>query len=199
MYKKTTRWSWIGLGMGLLSLSTQSVYAAGTQTFTKELLSGTNPKPGETVQYRFRLACSSLTSDCGNLTVEDTLPAGLEAVSCAAPTGFTVVSCDVSNPVIKVTKDDVFNGGDSFNIDVIARVKLGTSAGTLLANTATSIITAPDTPSNGNLPSTATGVTVGGTAMDWSINKSRISPTTNLKPAPDTDVSYQVNFCCRIR
>jgi uncharacterized repeat protein (TIGR01451 family) len=195
MYKKTTRWSWIGLGMGLLSLSTQSVYAAGTQTFTKELLSGTNPKPGETVQYRFRLACSSLTSDCGNLTVEDTLPAGLEAVSCAAPTGFTVVSCDVSNPVIKVTKDDVFNGGDSFNIDVIARVKLGTSAGTLLANTATSIITAPDTPSNGNLPSTATGVTVGGTAMDWSINKSRISPTTNLKPAPDTDVSYQVNFC----
>ncbi len=195
MYKKITRWSMGSLGVGLLLFTSQGVYAAGTQTFTKELLSGTNPKPGETVVYRFKLACSSLTSDCGNLTLEDSLPAGLEAVSCAVPSGFTVVSCDASNAMIKVTKDDVFNGGDSFNIEVVTRVKLGTSAGTLLANTATSVITAPDSPTNGSVTSNASAVTVGSTASNWSISKARVSPATNLKPAPDTDVSYQVNFC----
>ena len=195
MYKNTIIRPWWGVGAALLLLSSQAVYASGTQTITKELLTGASAKPGETVKYRFKLACSSLTSDCGNLTLEDTLPTGLEALSCVVPTGFTVVSCDASNPVIKVTKNDVFNGGDSFIIEVNTRVKLGTAVGTLLANTATSVITSPDSPENGNLPSTASEVTVGASAPDWSVTKARISPATNLKPAPDTDVSYQVNFC----
>lgn len=182
-------------GAGILLLSSQAAYASGTQTFTKELLTAASAKPGETVKYRFKLACSSLTSDCGSLTLEDTLPTGLEALSCVVPTGFTAVSCDASNPVIKVTKNDIFNGGDSFIIEVNTRVKLGTAAGTLLANTATSVITSPDTPENGSLLSTAREVTVGASAPNWSITKARISPATNLKPAPDTDVSYQVNFC----
>lgn len=194
MYKNVIIRSYWGVAAALL-LSSHAVYASGTQTFTKELLTAASTKPGETVKYRFKLACSSLTSDCGNLTLEDTLPTGLEALNCVVPTGFTIVSCDAANPVIKVTKNEVFNGGDSFIIDVDTRVKLGTPAGILLANTATSVIASPDTPENGSLPSTASEVTVGASAPNWSITKARISPATNLKPAPDTDVSYQVNFC----
>lgn len=195
MYKKTPLMPWHFVGLGVLLLSAQSAHATGTQTFTKELLTPATAKPGEAVQYRFKLACSSLTSDCGDLTIEDTLPAALEAVSCAVPTGFTVVSCDATNPVIKITKDAVFNGGDSFNIDVVTRVKLGTAEDTVLANTATSVITMPDSLDNGSVPSTAAPVTVGASAPNWSIKKARVSPATNLKPAPNTDVGYQVDFC----
>ena len=107
MYKKLSLMCWHSLGLGILVLSAQSAHAAGTQTFTKELLTPTSAKAGEMVTYRFKLACSSLTADCGNLTVEDTLPVGLEVVNCAIPTGFSIVSCDVSNPVVKITKDDL--------------------------------------------------------------------------------------------
>ncbi|MDD5392159.1 MAG: SdrD B-like domain-containing protein [Thiothrix sp.] len=184
-----------GLGAGVLLLIAAPSYATGTQTFTKELLTGATAKPGETVTYRFKLACSSLTSDCGNLTVNDTLPDGLEALNCSVPSGFTAVSCDSSNPTIKITKNDLFNGGDSFTIDVATRVKLGTAAGTVLANTATSVITSPDAPDNGSLPSTASNVTVDSVSPHWSLVKERISPNTSLLPAPGTDVSYQVKFC----
>lgn len=195
MYKKIPLMRLGACGAGILLLSSQAAYASGTQTFSKELLSAATAKTGETVQYRFKLACSSLTSDCGNLTITDTLPAGLEAVSCIAPTGFTVTSCTPANPDINITKNDVFNGGDSFVITVNARVKFGVASGTVLANTATAVITDPDTPENGTVSSTANSVTVGASAPNWGITKARISPATNLKPAPDTDVSYQVNFC----
>lgn len=195
MYKKIPLMRLGACGAGILLLSSQAAYASGTQTFSKELLSAATAKTGETVQYRFKLACSSLTSDCGNLTITDTLPAGLEAVSCVAPTGFTVTSCTPANPDINITKNDVFNGGDSFVITVNARVKFGVASGTVLANTATAVITDPDTPENGTVSSTANSVTVGASAPNWGITKARISPATNLKPAPDTDVSYQVNFC----
>lgn len=183
----------VGLG-GMLLLPTPS-HATGTQTFTKELLAPTIAKPGETVNYRFRLACSSLTSDCGDLVLEDNLPPELEAVSCAVPSGFTAISCSAASQLIKIAKDAAFAGGDSFNIDVAIRVKLGTAQGTALANTATAVITAPDAPENGSMPSTANTVTVGATAPNWTLKKARVSPATNLKPAPDTDVGYQVDFC----
>lgn len=183
----------VGLG-GMLLLPTPS-HATGTQTFTKELLAPTIAKPGETVNYRFRLACSSLTSDCGDLVLEDNLPPELEAVSCAVPSGFTAISCSAASQLIKIAKDAAFAGGDSFNIDVATRVKLGTAQGTALANTATAVITAPDAPENGSMPSTANTVTVGATAPNWTLKKARVSPATNLKPAPDTDVGYQVDFC----
>ncbi|UOG93784.1 MAG: carboxypeptidase regulatory-like domain-containing protein [Candidatus Thiothrix sulfatifontis] len=195
MYKKIPFW---GLGVcsaSILLLSSPLVHASGTQTFSKELLSATTAKTGEVISYRFKLACSSLTSDCGNLTISDTLPDGLEAVSCEVPTGFTVVSCTSANSDISITKNDTFNGGDSFIIDVTTRVKLGTAQGTALANTATAVITAPDVPENASVLSTANTVTVGGTAPNWTLKKARVSPATNLKPAPNTDVGYQVDFC----
>lgn len=195
MRKQSIPAVWLGVGASALLMMASPSQATGTQTFTKELLTPTTAKPGETVNYRFRLACSSLTSDCGSLTVEDTLPEGLEAVSCAAPSGFTVVSCSAASPLIKVTKNTVFNGGDSFNIDVTTRIKLDTASGTALANTATAVITAPDAPENASVPSTANAVTVGATAPNWTLKKARVSPATNLKPAPNTDVGYQVDFC----
>lgn len=187
----------VWLGTGVLLLMAAPAFATGTQTFSKELLTPATAKPGETVKYRFKLACSSLTSDCGNLVIEDNLPPEMEALSCSAPSGFTVVSCGASSQLIKIAKDSLYNGGDSFIVEVAARVKMGTPEGTALANTATSIITSPDTPENASLPSTAPTVTVGPSAMNWAITKMRISPATNLKPAPDTDVGYQVNFCSK--
>ncbi|WML86427.1 hypothetical protein [Thiothrix subterranea] len=167
MYKKIPLMCLGACGAGILLLSSQAAYASGTQTFSKELLSATTAKTGETVQYRFKLACSSLTSDCGNLTITDTLPVELEAVSCVVPTGFTVTSCAPENPDITITKNDVFNGGDNFVITVNARVKFGVVSGTVLANTATAVITDPDTPENGSFISTANTVTVGSASANW--------------------------------
>lgn len=84
-----------------------------------------------------------------------------------APTGFTVNSCTPANPDIIITKNDVFNGGDSFVITVNARVEFGVASGTVLANTATAVITDPDTPENGSLVSTANKVTVGSASANW--------------------------------
>ena len=195
MHKQSTPSVWRGVGAGVLLLMAAPSYATGTQTFTKELLTSTTAKPGETINYRFKSACSSLTGDCGSLTLQDTLPAGLEALSCTVPSGFTVVTCDASSSLIKITKDSVFNGADSFIAEISTRVKIGTVPGAVLANTATATITQPDVPGNGNVPSTAKTVTVGTTAPNWALKKARVSPATHLKPAPNTDVGYQVDFC----
>lgn len=170
-----------------------NAYAAGEQTLTKILLTSVVPSSGEAVNYRLTLACNSLTSDCGTLTVTDTLPLELEAVSCFAPAGFTVNTCAGSD--INITKDAVYNGGDSFNIDINTIVKIGTAAGAVIANTATAVISAPIDPANASLPSTAASATVAAPSMKWELRKARTSPATNLLPTWDTDVSYQVKLC----
>ncbi len=195
MRKQSITAIWLGVGASALLMMASPSQATGTQTFTKELLTPAIAKPGETVNYRFRLSCSSLTSDCGDLVLEDNLPPELEAIDCAVPSGFTVISCSAASQSIKIAKDAPFAGGDSFIIDVTTRVKLGTVEGTALANTATAVITAPDAAENASVPSTANPVTVGGTTPNWLLKKARVSPSSNLKPAPNTDVGYQVDFC----
>jgi len=168
--------------------------ADGTQTFEKTLLTPQLAAVGDTVKYRFALACNSLTSDCGTLTVTDTVPDELEVTACNVPSGFTVVTC--SGQTIHITKDTVFNGGDSFIIDVDTRIKLGTPVvGTSIINTGTSVISAPTDPANGSLDSTADEVTCEAPQLRWTLKKNRISPATNLQPTWDTDVTYRVQLC----
>jgi uncharacterized repeat protein (TIGR01451 family) len=180
-----------GLWASLLCANYAS--ADGTQTFEKILLTPQLADVGDTVKYRFALACNSLTSDCGNLTITDTVPDELEVISCNVPSGFTVVTC--SGQTINITKDTVFNGGDSFIIDIDTRIKLGTPAGASIINTGTSVISAPTDPANGSLDSSADEVTVEAAGLRWTLKKDRISPATNLQPTWDTDVTYRVQLC----
>ncbi|HHC74170.1 MAG TPA: hypothetical protein ENK78_03755, partial [Thiothrix sp.] len=181
-------------GLWASVLFANHAHAAGTQTFEKTLLTPQLSAIGETVKYRYALACNSLTSDCGNLTVTDTLPSELEATGCNVPSGFTVVSCTGST--IEITKDAPFDGGDSFVIDIDTRIKLNTPAGASIINTGTSVITDPTDPAtNGSLDSTAAEVTCEAPELRWVLKKDRTSPATNLKPTWDTDVSYRVQMC----
>lgn len=181
------------LALAVLLLGSGFTYADGTQTHTKSLLTTQTPASGDDVNYRLAVACNSLTSDCGTLTITDTLPAELEAVGCSVPSGFTVNSCTAQN--IEIVKDSVFMGGDSFVIDISTRVIVGTAANTQITNTATSTISSPTDPANGTVDATAETVTVAQPSIKWEVKKARTSPSTSLQPTWDTDVQYRVQLC----
>lgn len=183
------------LSLLFLLITAPTLQAAGSQTFSKELLSGSTPQPGEDVEYNLVTACSSLTSDCGELTITDTLPAELRIKSCVVPPGFTVVNCPVDGTDIEITKDDVLNGGDSLVITINTYVFLEAAPGAVFSNTASATITAPNEPENGTVDATSEEATVGATEPKWSLKKARIDPAVSLLPAADTDVRYTVSMC----
>lgn len=183
------------LSLFFLIFMAPALQAAGSQTLTKELLSGGTPQPGEDVEYNLVTACSSLTSDCGELTIIDTLPTELRIKSCVVPPGFTVVNCPVDGTDIEIIKDDVFNGGDSFVITINTYVFLEAASGAVFSNTASATVTAPNEPENGTIDAISEEATVGATEPKWSLSKARIDPAVSLLPAADTDVRYTVSMC----
>ncbi len=172
-----------------------SAWAAGIQTFSKELTSGNTVDVGGLVAYKLNLGCSAAPSDCGTLKITDTLPAGMVIESCTAPSIFTMVQCTPGQTAIEIDKNTGFLGGDTFEITVVARVKLDTVSGTVLTNTATSVIGSASGAGNASVDSTAPPVTVKSTAPQWSLEKIRTSPAPPLLPTWDTDVSYTVSLC----
>ncbi|MEE9355481.1 MAG: SdrD B-like domain-containing protein [Methylococcaceae bacterium] len=182
------------IGLVFLLLSSSASWAAGNQTLTKQLISSSTAKTGEIVEYRIGTACSTNTSNCGNLSISDNVPAEMEVVSCSTPPGFTVNSCTTGSP-IQISKNAIFDGGDSFNITVKTRIKAGTPGGTIITNSAEAVITDPETPANGNLVASAPPVTTSVGTPQWEVRKKRIDPKVSLLPAVDTRVRYQLDVC----
>lgn len=179
------------IGLLILCGASQAL-AQGTQTFSKSLLSSDTIERGEPVTYRFDFSCSSLTADCGDLSITDSLPAELEVLSCSAPAGFTVVTC--SGNTIEITKSPYLDGdGGSVTVNAVARVEA--ASGVPIVNTAVSIIsTGPD----GNpdaINSDADPVTINPPVANYVVRKRRTNPAPPLNPAADTDVEYQVQLC----
>ena len=194
--KKISRLSWGFLGAStILALTPISAWAAGAQTLTKELQGSPDKDVGEIVTYLLNPACNSLTSDCGNLSITDTLPAGMVIDSCAVPTGFTINSCVPGTQNIDISKDSTFNGGDSFVITIKGKIELDATPGAQAPNQAIATITSPIDPGNASVTATATPVNVLPPSPKWSLEKVRTSPALPLLPTWDTDVSYTVSLC----
>ncbi len=171
-----------------------NAHAEGPHTSTKLLTGAANVFAGDFVEYQIQFACNSLTGDCGNLSITDNLPAELEIISCTAPVGFTV-TCPVGGNNVTVIKDTVFDGGDTFQLSIRSRVRLGTPGGTMITNTATTTITdGPGGNPQTNTPS-APPVTVQPGVADYIMHKTITDPPAPLGPALDADVIYDVQMC----
>lgn len=182
------------LVMGSMMLLNSTAWAAGAQTFLKELVGASDRNVGEVVSYELKTACNTLTSDCGDLTITDTLPEGMVIDSCDIPSGFTATRCVAGEKDIEITKDTVFNGGDSVTITIKAQIELDVPP-SIIVNSATSTITDPSSPENEALVALGEPVNVIDPVPNWSVSKVRTSPSASLKPTWDTDISYQVKFC----
>ena len=180
------------LSMTLLS---NMAWGQGQQTFVKELIGDTSRDVGEVVTYHLKPACNSLTGDCGDLTIVDTLPNGMVIDSCVVPTGFTINSCVTGGKDIEIVKDTVFDGGDAFIIEIKAVIELDTSPSVDIVNSSTATITDPEDPLNSDVTASAEVIDVNDKVPNWSVSKVRTSPSSSLKPTWDTDVSYRVDFC----
>jgi len=188
------RYFWRKQALGALLMAPLFLHGAGVQTLSKDLVGGSNRDVGDIVQYKLNLACNSNTGNCGSLTISDTLPSELELVSCATPSGFTD-NCTAGASSFTITKDQVFDGGDSFQITVNTRIKLGTPGSTTITNTAESTIGDPQDQNNATIQSTSDPVTVNDPTHNYYLEKKRTSPSTNLDPALNSPVIYSVAIC----
>jgi len=169
--------------------------ASGTLVFQKQLEGSTQRDVGDIVTYTLKTSCNSLTGDCGDLTITDTAPNGMEVIGCSVPNGFTANKCTTIDG-IEIVKDSVFNGGDTFDLQVKMRIKLDAyKSGQPIANTATAVITAPDAGKPNSISSTANSITVNQPTKDYSLVKERIKPSTVIGPALDNPVTYRVSIC----
>ncbi|MEM9530024.1 MAG: SdrD B-like domain-containing protein [Pseudomonadota bacterium] len=186
---------WIRLAGLLCIFVTPALWAQGQQTLSKNLLTTSTPLTGEAVEYRLDFSCSSLTSDCGALTITDAIDPALQVTTCQVPPGFTINSCPDGGNLVSISKDTTFQDGDTFTITINTRVSLSTPPGTIIDNTATTTITNgpggdPDTETDSSPP-----VTVLGGAPNYEVGKRRVDPVPSVDPALDTDVSYVVELC----
>ena len=187
--------------LALTAIIPSSSAFAGTQSLIKELISSPTADIGEEVEYRFSFQCSGLTSDCGELSITDSLPAGMTLVSCTGAPPIFTLDCPAGGTSLGITKgysgdtNGPYSDGNTAVLVLKARIGLDVVSGTELTNTALSTITNPDLPANADITSTAGTVTVGNPTPNWSLEKSRTSPSPSLKPTWDTDVSYEVKLC----
>jgi len=161
---------------------------AGQQTFTQDVTS-TKIDTGETLTFNLKTACSG-NDGCGELTIIDDLPDGLTIETCPNPSGFTV-TCNNNSITLK---RNPFNSGDSLEIKIKTIVDLEQVAGTNIKNDIMATITTPADTNNSSIQ-TSSSLTVNSKTPNWSVEKIRTSPSTDLKPTWDTDVSYSVKFC----
>jgi len=147
------------LTLGVLTLTVltpaSNAFAEGTQTFTKELVGPASRNVGEVVTYELKPACNSLSGDCGTLSIVDTLPTGMVIDSCTVPTGFTINSCAPGTSNIDITKDAVYDGGDSFSVLVRGLIELDADPAIDITNSATATITSPIDPANATVTADA--------------------------------------------
>ncbi|MEM7531643.1 MAG: SdrD B-like domain-containing protein [Chloroflexota bacterium] len=168
-------------------------HAEGVLTLNKEGVNIPNPiDVGTTVEFRITWSCSSLTADCGSVTISDTLPSTLEYLSHATPSGYTSDYNDTTNTI--TWHNDAFNDGDSAEALVTARVAYDAPADTPISNTATGSISDPAGGTDPITLSTPVETTTQAPTNQWSVHKRIVLPA-NGQPAVGEDVVYQVQLC----
>lgn len=152
--------------------------------------------PGTDVRYRITYACNGVSQpNCGSLTLNDTLPAELEILSCDFPT-FTIGSCPVGGNVFNATRALINSGvtGEGF---INARVRPSAGPASNVINTVTATFT--NNPGGQPQPVTTSSPPINISAAsqrNYSISKVRVDPITSLVISDQpTFVTDRVQFC----
>ena len=165
---------------------------------TKTIEGGaTTASLGDTIRYRIRFECSSLTTSCGQMEITDVLPAGLTYApppASSAPTGFTITEAPAGT--ITITKDDN-NLLDGTQYDVVIAATIDYDLRPLPAtinNTVNGRVDPPGAVSWQNAtPASAPPITVSNVGEYWDLTKTLYSPSVN--PTINTDVTYRIQLC----
>ncbi len=189
--------------MSVLNVQAQS--GAATLILTKSIDGDVaSAKVGDTIFYRIRFACSSLTTDCGEVEITDILPKNttppnnplftyLPADS-DVPIGFTMTEAPTGT--ITITKDDdLMLDGSQYDAVIAVRVNYESRP---LADTVTNMATGQIRPPGASVwenpvNALAPPLTIEPVIADWELTKTRISPS--IEPTLDTDVTYQLELC----
>ncbi|GAB4543351.1 MAG: hypothetical protein Fur002_15210 [Anaerolineales bacterium] len=164
----------------------------------------TNAKVGDTIFFRIRFACSSLTIDCGDVEIVDSLPTNpnppnnplftyLPADS-SVPAGFHLTESPAGT--LTITKDDnMLLDGSQYDAVIAVRVNYETRP--LPATVGNQVsgrikpLGAPDW--SAPITASAPNITIDAPVADWTLTKSLYSPS--IEPTVDTDVTYRVSLC----
>lgn len=186
---------------GALAARPAVVRAQGAQPnliLTKEIEGGvTSYRVGDVIRYRIRWQCSSLVGPCGQMTIDDVLPAELVYLpppDSSVPAGFTI-SYNAGTRTVTITKNDN-NLLDGSQYDAIIAVRVPYTLRPLpyyYTNGITGSIDPVGFPVINATPAFAPQITVTGVEPAWVVTKTLVSPAIN--PTVDTDVTYQVRLC----
>lgn len=175
-------------------------YAADTSVdFTKTLDAtqvgndGDIFKTGGLVRYNLKISCLSLTTECGQGIITDTLSEYLDFVEVANPSGADITTnYDAPSRTVTVTAND-FQAGDTLEVVLVTRVKTAPSAANggevdadgygLIRNSASAKPTDGDTVTSGPVT-----IRVPQPVPDWGVDKTQ----SHMTIGPDGAINYTV-------
>ncbi len=157
----------------------------------------TSADVGDTIFYRLRFQCSSLTTDCGALEITDALSPNftyLPAQS-SVPNGY-ILSYDSPSHTVTITKDgdDFLDGSQA---DAVIAVQINYDMRPLSDTIDNQAVGRVKPPSEANwlAPVTADAptITVDPVSVNWTLSKTLYSPS--IDPTVDTNVIYRLRLC----
>ncbi|MCP4141168.1 MAG: sortase [Chloroflexi bacterium] len=155
----------------------------------------TSAKVGDTIFYRIRFQCSSLTTDCGELEITDVLSTDFTYLPAESsiPNGYTLSE---SGGTVTITKtDNLFLDGSQADAVIAVRVNYDMRP---LPDTIDNQVVGKIKPLSESdwldpVTSDAPTITIETVSPDWSLEKTLYSPSIN--PTVDTNVTYRLRLC----
>ena len=186
------------------TVNPRPLYAVANLLLTKSIDGGvTDYEVGDTVYYRIRFQCSSLTTDCGALEITDDLSDNftyLPAES-SVPNGYDI-NYNSGDHEVTITKvgNDFLDGSQA---DAVIAVRVNYDMRPLpdtIDNQAIGRVKPPLEPDwLDPVVADAPPITIGTVSVDWTLNKTLYSPSelpvSSVDPTLDTDVTYQLRLC----
>lgn len=203
--------------IGLLGIISPSQAQTNPLRIRKTIVGNlTTVEVGQIFQYRITVSCNNLTTSCGDLTLTDMLPDGLELLGISGPVedmpatnnAIKYIYEDLSASEIVIrnkrgveTGADVFEDGEIVEFLLTVRVEHDATPG-LLENNLTGDVSQQD--GGGNPPPVVippVGVTLlppdppAPDGSDWTYEKSQAIPIPPQDPTTDQPVLYQIRVC----
>ena len=184
----------------------------------KSVIGGlTTVETGQMFQYRITASCNNLTTDCGDLTLTDTLPAGLTLLDVSGPLevlpattaaiGFVSDTSGLPTTLVIRNKRAAepgarpFADGEIVEFLITVRVNLNATPGTL-SNNLTGDVTRVD--GGGDPPAIVVPpvdvtltppVPPAADGSDWTYAKTQVIPVAPQQPTTNQPTLYQISVC----
>ena len=174
------------------------LYAIANLLLTKSIDGGaTTYEVGDTVYYRIRFQCSSLTTDCGALEITDVLSPNFTYLpsESSVPNGY-ILGYDSPSHTVTITKDgDNFLDGSQADAVIAVRVNYDMRPlSDTIDNQAIGHVKPPsETEWLPDVVADAPTITIDTVSVDWTLTKTLYSPS--IDPTVDTDVTYRLRLC----